>query len=243
MGKRVLGLMIVALMAVATTASAAYIDIAVTPAGDGVYYQNSYPGGSYRHYYADSNPNKASYSYWYSSGYGSETTKNTAYAQFNLSSAAGLSNITGISLNMNILSASKSGEDGVSAGTINHVANASGATGDASQKLGGTEFVASVMPGMSGWTSFNVTSYVLNDIANYSWAAFSFNYDGTYTDYYDRSSGFTFSSAEGQAPAYLRLTLAEDGSGGDGSNAVPEPASMMLFGLGSAGLAFVRRRK
>jgi hypothetical protein len=241
--KKVLGLAGVFLLASAITASAAVYDIFVTGAGDGYYLHNSYPGGSYKHFYSGENAVGASYAYSFSSGYGSETTKVTGYAQFGLSSLAGVDGITNISLNLNILDAYKSGVNGVSAGTINHVADASMATGNGAQQLGGSEYVSSVMPGMSGWTSFDVTNYVLNDIANYDWAAFSFDYDATYTDWDGRYSGFSFSSAESGNPAYLRVVTAGGSNGGDDPTAVPEPATMALFGMGAAGLAFIRRRK
>ncbi len=130
-----------------------------------------------------------------------------------------------------------------SAGSINHASNSSGANGNASQQIGGNEWVATLMPTVvTGWNAFDVTNFIKNDLtAGYSWAAFSFD-PNTSGDYSNRNAGFSFSSAEGGNAAYLRIVTGSVTNGDGDTNAVPEPMTMSLFGLGGVAMAFVRRR-
>ncbi len=81
----------------------------------------------------------------------------------------------------------------------------------------------------TGWKSFDVTD---NFKGQFGSSPATANYAFTYTGY----SGFTFASAEGGEPAYLRITTI--------AAAVPEPETyaMLLMGLGLIGV-MTRRRK
>ncbi len=239
MGKKILGLIAVFVLMGVASASAAVINIPVTAAGDGIYYKDNWPGGSSKGFISDGG--SIGGSYWFMQSGGTSTSVTTGYAQFSLAPASALTNINSVTLNLYMLS---SGMDSNlnSPGSINH--STSDGNGNASQTLGGTQLVSVVPVGLSGWTAFDVKDYILADLAaNHSWAAFSFDYDGSYHtwDWY-RSSGFSFSSAEGGNPAYLRIVTSDATNGGGATNAVPEPMTMSLFGLGGVAMAFARRR-
>jgi hypothetical protein len=224
------------LILMTSSSFASIINVAVTPEGDGVYNVSNSPYSLTSKYFdVNASPNTASYYYYVSSGTTTET--NTAYAQFSLESVSTLQNIINVSLNLYILDATQD-ENLNSPGKINH--STSDGSGQASQKLSGNELVGSVTAGASGWTSFDVTTFVLQDIANnHSWSAFSFNYDGSYHTWsYYRTSGFSFASAEQGNAAFLSFTTSD--SSGD---PVPEPGTMLLMTLGLTGLIGVHRKK
>jgi len=83
----------------------------------------------------------------------------------------------------------------------------------------------------TGWKSFDISDDLKGRLAT---APASINYVFNYTG----DSGFSFSSAEGGAPVFIRITTNEI------TTAVPEPEtySMLLAGLGLMG-AVIRRRK
>ena len=225
------------MMFMATSSFASIINVAVTPAGDGVYNNYRSPYGKDASFAVDASPNGASYYFYQSSG--TTTDTNTAYAQFNLSGLSSWEDITSISLNLNILSAAVDSYS-KTPGKINH--SSSDGNGNASQKLGGNEFVASIIPDSLGWKAFDVTAFVKQDmIDGQNWSAFSFDYDGSYYtwDSY-RTSGFSFSSAEqnnGAQAAFLSFTTSAPTG-----DPVPEPGTMLLMGVGLAGLIGARSK-
>jgi hypothetical protein len=118
------------------------------------------------------------------------------------------------------------------AGSINHVADASSATGNANQRLGGNENVAIIdQQALDQAHDFVVTTYVQHDIGNgYGWSCYSLNAN-TDGDYSNRDAGFTVTSADagGHKPA---LTIVY----------IPEPSSMAMGVAAVMAIAAIRRR-
>ncbi len=142
-------------LAALVPAMAATQDIAVTAAGDRVYYRDWWYGGNDRGWIVDANPNQVSH--YYEPGYG--TSRETALS-FDLSTASGLvlDDITAITFNFNIESIWTSGRD--------DVANLNGI---------GTVLAS----GGTGWKSFDVTSAVKSALgAGQTTADFYFSYTG-----------------------------------------------------------------
>ena len=211
-----------ATLALASAASAASAGIIhVAPAGDGWHHDEL--GTSYDFFDSASNGIGVYYCFY---GTSDTVQKNTGFAQFDLSGIPAGAEITSATLNIYLLSCGMSSAS--NAGTIKHVANASSANGNASQKLGGTELVATLVDEPLGWVSFDITDMLASDLSKgYAWSAFSFNYNGSGSSSY-RSAGFSFTSAEGGAPAFIAYN-------------VPEPATLGLLALGAA--ALLRRRR
>jgi len=190
----------------ASPASAAVYDVSVTTAGDVVSYRSWGYGGTYTGSEAGANPNQVYHSYEPGNG----NSANTALS-FDLASlsAVPLADIVSASLNFKILDIwTLDGRDAVA--NLNNglpVLNSNG----------------------TGWKSFDVTD---NFKGQFGSSPATANYAFTYTGY----SGFTFASAEGGEPAYLRITTI--------AAAVPEPETyaMLLMGLGLVGV-MTRRRK
>lgn len=213
-------LFIATVICVTSLAAKGAITIGVQSAGDGHFHDEL--GSSYDFFDAGANPNCVHYSFY---GTSDTMSKFISYAQFNLSPLVGQS-VESVTLNICFLGAYKEAAT-ASAGSIKHVSNSSNANGNASQKLSGNELVATIMPGASGWTSFDVTDYIKNDLAQgYTWAAFSFNEDAG-GDYWNRNAGFSFASAESGNGAYLQAV-------------VPEPGSFALLAVAAG--ALLRRR-
>lgn len=111
------------------------------------------------------------------------------------------------SLNFNILNIWTDGRDDI--GTLN---------------TGGTVYYSSG----TGWKGLDVTSSIASLLAGPSTTA---NFSIAHTGF----SGFTFSSAEGGQPAFLRITTSSP-------NPVPEPSTLLLLGVGLAGVLATRKR-
>ena len=217
----VLGL--IAVMVILTVAVPAQgLMIAVAPAGDGYFHNES--GSSYDYFESGANPNPVQYMFW---GTSDTLQHNTSYAQFSLSTIPAASTITSATLNI-YMTGTWIGTS-TYAGYIKHVANSSAANGNASQKLGGSDLVANIGNIGAGWVSFDITTLLQNDLNNlYNYCCFSFDAatDGTYDN---RNSGFSFSSGEsGNSVPYLNVV-------------VPEPMTLGLLVLGGVGL--LRRRR
>lgn len=186
-----------------SSAMATTQDIAVTAAGDRVYWRQWYYGGNDRGWVVEANPNQVSHSY--EPGWGSS---NDTALTFNLAPALGLpvADITSVTLNFNILDIWTSGRDDV--GNLNDY---------------GTVFYS----GGKGLKSIDVTVPVKAAIGS---AAATVDFYFAYTGY----SGFTFASAEGGNPAFLRI---------ESVGAVPEPQTYALWlaGLGMMAALGARR--
>ena len=221
----------------ATCASAGVTITKVLPEGDGnsgrerwgytAYYDTSFQTGA--------NPNPV---YHWSDG-GDASMRDT-YLQVGLGSLPAAGDIIGATLNIYVVSNSDNG-DGLLA-TVSHAADSSAADGNASQEIGGTETVVAIFtgggPGDSlGWLSFDVTSFIQNDVASgYSWAAFKFTPDG-YSSMY-------FASGEDAVYApYLAVESASTATGDTPNDipTVPVPSSLGLALMG--GLALWRKRR
>lgn len=196
---------VVCIFMLSSLATAATVDIAVTAAGDRVYHKDWSSFGNYASWNTHANPNVVQHYYDYYSRYG--YLSNT-HLSFDLTPVTiPVTDILSVSLNYNIIDIWTDGRDGVA-----------GFSG------GGSVLYSQG----TGWKSFDVTDSFKNLLTNSAAAAdYAFSYTGF--------SGFTFSSAEGGAPAFLRITTT-------GPSAVPIPGAAWLLGAGLAGLAGLRRK-
>ena len=81
-----------------------------------------------------------------------------------------------------------------------------------------------------GLKSFDITNSFISSIGA---GASTANFSLTYTGY----SGFTFGSADGGDPAYLRITTT-----GNDPVSIPEPASLLLVGAGLIAFAGAKKK-
>lgn len=202
-----MAVMVLFVLAVSVPGEAATIDIAVTAAGDRVFNWDKSSSYVYTWWTVEANPNQVAHYYDYDNRSGSY--QDTALS-FDLTSlAVPVADIISASFNFNILSIW--GADGTAVGSLNTL---------------GTVY----NDGVTGWKAFDITESLKFILTN----------GGTTADYYfshASQSGFTFGSAEGGQPAFLRINTAA----GVGSP-VPIPAAVWLFGTGLLGLFGVRRK-
>ena len=185
--------------------------------GDGYYY--SY--GPSRQWYGNE--------WWVRVTFGNYVTNlyETGYIQYSLLEAPEPSLIDSITLNIKISGVSGSG------GIIKYLPDATGANGDASQRLTGTVEVASLGSGTSaGWISFDVTSLLKDDIEDgMAWAPFSFHANYCYSG--NCYSGFNIYAAESGDASYLEFMYTP----------VPAPATALLMMGGLAALGLKRKKR
>jgi len=227
---RLQALVVILALFFAASVQAAVIDIPVLPEGDGI--QGKDISGPFNiwsdsAFDADASPNVV---YHYQTSVSEGSYRNT-YLQFGIGGFSGSApDIVSASFNFNLLSTTSNPSAYYnSGGTLYHASDSSGATGNASQAIGGNQLVESVFVGQQlGWTSFDVTDYIKADVANgYAWSAFSFNQTGF--------AGFEFSSGEDEELApYLSIVTA--------GQSVPLPGAVWLLGFGLAGLLGLRRK-
>lgn len=210
-----------------TMVHADVITVYSTSAGDGFYHNEL--GTSYDFF--DSTGTNISCYYYYDPYTGSSSVQqNTGYIQFSLAAFTTETLIGSATLNV-YLNNIFYRNDSPTAGSINFVANSSGANGTASQKLGGTVQVVQMKDQSVGWLSLDVTSLIQSCISNsYPYACFSFNYE---TDGYSDNNGFSINSADAVVnKPYLSASV------------IPEPASAVLLVFGaSVGIIMRRQRR
>jgi hypothetical protein len=223
------------LLAISIPAAATIYEIPVTNDGDRVWMYEQSSGGTWD---VDASPNVVSLSGEVLPG--TISMRGTALT-FDLSSIKGT--IVSASLNLNILSKWKDPEhgnpigyvygmpDGIPADPENNIERVLAEAGQSQYPVG---IVYDGIGGL-GWTSFEVPySGHPNSVTKYLQ---SIQVDGaTVADFYVVSAnpgGFTISSAEGEQPAFLRITT---------TTPTPIPAAVWLFGTGLLGLFGVRRK-
>ena len=215
MKKKFLAGLVMGLFIFGMVGNAAAIMITVTGNNDYYYHHDWYTGGYYNHYYYDSATLPTTYYYW--PGYGGEY--NVMHLKFDLSSlsAINVADITGATINLNITSAYNS-DGGTNAGKLSY-------------NEGSTTQM--VLASSSGWTVFDILNPLKTRLtAGDTYASFSGGNIGVYD-----GAGYKITSAEEGHPAYLNVIT------GNSPAPVPEPATLLLFGIGLVGFAGWGKRK
>jgi hypothetical protein len=237
MKRRVIFTVLGALFVASQSSYAGVINSYVTNLGnaENTYIQSFYSPGQWIGW--DRGGNNVSYAAGWNWLYGSWSRTQSSWLQVALPGITG--NITEAILFVNVTDFGLlwNGQ----AATLYHTFNSSSATGDATQGLNGDGIVSGVGNPALGWFGLDVTPFIQHDYEqNYGWAAFQFNpIDGAHFSFSIAEPGST-SAIPGNAP-YLRITTDADATPGDGE--VPEPGTLLLFGLGGTALLLRARAK
>lgn len=208
----------------ASSAMASSTIVKVLPEGDGNIgkYRPGYGWSwDWTAFTADSNPNPVYH--WYDGEMGSYRD---TFLQVGLSTLPAADDIVSATLNINLVSKNSDG----TLANLSHAADSSAADGNASQMITGSQAVGPVS-GALGWLSFDVTSFIKDDVASgYSWAAFQFEHVG-YT-----SMAFSSGEDADYAP-YLAVTSESQ----EDTPTIPVPSALGLAVMGVLGV--LRRRR
>jgi len=215
------------LFAIAGTSFAATYDSYVQPEGDAVWTYDRGGGWVDQGWGTEGTGNTVSY--WYGSP---SLSSSKTYLQVAIPSLGASEPFESAYLNLYITGLTTGLSNG--AANLYHIGNSSGANGTATQKLtNDLEHVLNFSAQSLGWNAVDVSSFIENDISEgYSYAAFYFDYVG----YGDWGPATNLSFSSGSDPvnaAFLQVN----------TSSVPEPVSMVLFGIGGATIAFARRKK
>lgn len=122
-----------------------------------------------------------------------------------------------------------------------HASNSSSATGDATQGIVADQFVQNISSPPDGWLTLTVTDFIKADyVSGYGYAAFTFapvgSGEGNSALGFEAGKNTSDQQLNEFAP-YLSITTRSD------SGQVPEPGTLLMFALGSAGLVAYRRTR
>lgn len=208
------GLLLAVCIAGAATASP--IVVTVGPDGDGNSLEARYGFfDSWNEYAFQSDANPVQALHEHESGYG---TIKIPYLQFSLAGLPQAEDIEQATLNLYIT------EIGGNGAKLKHRTDSAGATGQASQELGGNVDVMAIGTEVgTGWLGIDVTEYIQSDLGReHAWAVFSLP-----------SNSYSKLSFYGSPEANFAPNISIE--------TVPEPASLSLLVLG--GVMLLRRRR
>jgi len=218
----------------AVNASAGFLNIEVTPGGDGMAGKDRWGYSAWDDSGFENGFLELGAYHWYE--YGDGSWRN-AYLQYDLGEFTGIvDDIVSVTFNYNLLStATREWNYYDVAGMLYHAEDSSSATGNASDMISGNQWLETIMVGATlGWHSLDVTDYIVNDLTmGYAWSAFEFKEQG-YAEMY-------LAAGESETPSYLRFETVASSSVVPVTT--PEPSTFALLSVGILGVVYLHRRK